>query len=106
MLLTQSAVSNGTYIAFMAITGFGSLLPLLMVNPAKMIRSDGTRVVAPRHPSWKTEIYGLYVALRTDPVIILLFPMFFASNWFYTWRESYVSLTVDLSSFLCLDRIQ
>ena len=53
-----------------------------------MIRSDGTKVTAPRHPSWKTEFYGLWVALRTDPLIILLFPMFFASNWFYTWRES------------------
>lgn len=39
-----------------------------------------------RHPSWKTEIYGLWIALRTDPMIVLLFPMFFASNWFYTWQ--------------------
>jgi len=51
-----------------------------------MIRSDGTKVTAPRHPSWKTEFYGLWVALRTDPLIVLLFPMFFASNWFYTWQ--------------------
>ena len=58
-----------------------------MANPAKMIRSDGTRVVTPRHPSWKSEIYGLYLTLRTDPWIVLLFPMFFASNWFYTWRK-------------------
>lgn len=41
----------------------------------------------PLHPSWKTEFWGLWVALRTDPWIVLLFPMFFASNWFYTWRE-------------------
>jgi hypothetical protein len=27
-------------------------------------------------------------ALRTDPFIILLFPMFFASNYFYTWQFS------------------
>ena len=58
-----------------------------MANPAMMIRSDGTRVVTPRHPSWKTEFYGLVITLRTDPWIVLLFPMFFASNWFYTWRK-------------------
>ena len=59
-----------------------------MANPASIVRSDGSRVVVPRHPSWKSEILGLYIALKTDPMIMLLFPMFFASNWFYTWRES------------------
>ena len=56
-----------------------------MANPKAMIRSDGTRVIPPRHPSWKTEFYGLWITLITDPWIVLLFPMFFASNWFYTW---------------------
>lgn len=58
-----------------------------MVNPEKIIRTDGTKVTTARHPSWKVEIYGLWVAVRDDPLIILLFPMFFASNWFYTWRQ-------------------
>ena len=64
----------------------GVSIPLFMVDPNKMIRTDGTKVTTPRHPSWKVEIYGLWVALKTDPLIFLLFPMFFASNWFYTWR--------------------
>jgi len=73
-----------------------------MTDPNKMIRTDGTKVTTPRHPSWKTEFYFLWVALRTDPYIILLFPLFFTSNWcvlflshsmrfadysrFYTWQ--------------------
>ncbi|KAJ8088903.1 hypothetical protein PM082_014149 [Marasmius tenuissimus] len=57
-----------------------------MVDPKNIVRTDGTRVTIPMHPSWKTQFYGLWVALRTDPLIILLFPMFFASNWFYTWQ--------------------
>jgi len=83
---TKNYVSTGTYIAFVALTLSGVSLPLLMVDPTKMIRTDGTKVTAPRHPSWRTEFFGLWIALRTDPLIVLLFPMFFASNWFYTWQ--------------------
>jgi len=79
-------VGNGTYIGFLILTLIGVLIPMLMANPNKMIRSDGTRVMTLRHPSWKTEFYGLWVTLRTDPLVIMLFPMFFASNWFYTWQ--------------------
>ncbi|KAI0757538.1 MFS general substrate transporter [Daedaleopsis nitida] len=82
----NTVLSNVTYICFLILTGIGVLIPLLMANPAKMIRSDGTRVVTPRHPSWRSEFYGLWVTLTTDPWIVLLFPMFFASNWFYTWQ--------------------
>ncbi|PBK60050.1 MFS general substrate transporter [Armillaria solidipes] len=85
---TANAVDNGTYIGFLVLTLIGVLIPMMMANPDKMIRSDGTKVTTPRHPSWKTEIIGLFVTLKTDPMIILLFPMFFASNWFYTWQFS------------------
>jgi len=39
-----------------------------------------------KNPTWKTEIVGLWETLRTDLYILLLFPMFFASNWFYTYQ--------------------
>ncbi|KAK0245303.1 MFS general substrate transporter [Armillaria nabsnona] len=61
-----NAVDNGTYIGFLVLTLIGVLIPMLMVT-------------TPRHPSWKTEII-------TNPMIILLLPMFFASSWFYTRR--------------------
>jgi hypothetical protein len=80
----------------MVLTGMGALIPLFMANPDDMIRTDGTKVTTPRQPSWKTEIYGLYVALRTDPLIVLLFPMFFASNWFYTWRKLIFSVVIPV----------
>ncbi|KAF8508521.1 major facilitator superfamily domain-containing protein [Gautieria morchelliformis] len=81
-----NSVDNGTYITFVVLSSLGVLIPLLMTDPNKMIRTDGTKVTTPRHPSWKTEFYFLWVALRTDPSIIMLFPLFFASNWFYTWQ--------------------
>ncbi|KAI0075901.1 MFS general substrate transporter [Panus rudis PR-1116 ss-1] len=82
----SKVLSNGTYIVFLTLTVIGVLIPLLMADPNKMRRSDGSKVTSPRHPSWKSEFWGLWVALRTDRYIILLFPMFFASNWFYTWQ--------------------
>ncbi|KAF8877285.1 major facilitator superfamily domain-containing protein [Infundibulicybe gibba] len=83
---TSNSVGNGTYICFLVLTLIGLAIPLLMVDPQKMIRTDGTKVAAPRHLSWKIELYGLWVTLRTDPMIVLLFPMFLASNWFPTWQ--------------------
>ncbi|KAI0027264.1 MFS general substrate transporter [Vararia minispora EC-137] len=83
---TANAVDNGTYIGFLVLTGIGFFIPLCMADPDKMIRTDGTRVATLRQPSWRAELYGLYVALRLDPLIVLLFPMFFASNWFYAYQ--------------------
>jgi len=74
-------------IVFLVLSFTGVILPLFLADPYKMIRTDGTRVTPIRHPSWKTEFISLFVALRTDPWIVLLFPMFFSSNYFYTWRE-------------------
>ncbi|KAF8633189.1 hypothetical protein AX15_001486 [Amanita polypyramis BW_CC] len=96
---TGNQVDNGTYIGFIVLTGFGVLIPLLMVDPDKMVRTDGTKVTIQRHPSWKAEIYSLWVALRTDPMIVLLFPMFLASNWFYTWQfNDYNGAIFDISA--------
>ncbi|KAH7907552.1 MFS general substrate transporter [Hygrophoropsis aurantiaca] len=82
----SNGVGNGTYIAFLILTLIGVVLPVFLVDPLKMIRSDGTKVQPVKHASWKTEFLGLFIAVKADPWIILLFPMFFASNYFYTWQ--------------------
>ncbi|KAJ8464027.1 hypothetical protein ONZ45_g17382 [Pleurotus djamor] len=82
----SNSVGNGTYIAFLALTLSGSAIPLAMADPSKVRRTDGSQVLITRNSTWKKEIYGLWVVLKTYPTIFLLFPMFFASNWFYTWR--------------------
>ncbi|OJA20075.1 hypothetical protein AZE42_02475 [Rhizopogon vesiculosus] len=83
---TSNSVSKGTYVCFLVLTLVGAFLPLFMANPDKVARTDGTRVNRARNPSWKTEFINLYMALKTDPCIILLFPMFFASNYFNIWQ--------------------
>ncbi|KAJ3501464.1 hypothetical protein NLJ89_g9326 [Agrocybe chaxingu] len=84
--LTLTFPSAQHQVGFLVLTLIGVTIPFLMVNPTQMVRTDGTKVTAPRHPSWRVELYGLWVTLITDPMVILLFPMFFASNWFYTWQ--------------------
>ena len=70
----------------MVLTFCGALLAFTLVPGKKVIRADGTKVILMKNPSWKTEILGLWETFFTDPYILLLFPMFFTSNWFYTYH--------------------
>ncbi|CAO1612944.1 unnamed protein product [Sympodiomycopsis kandeliae] len=81
-----ASLGNGTYGAFIAITFVAGCASILLKNPATLTRSDGTLVVVPKSTTWKVEIVGLYKMLKTDYWVIMLFPMFFASNFFYTWQ--------------------
>lgn len=82
----SGTVSNGTYVGFMVLTFLGAALAWALIDARQVQRNDGSRVVLMKNPSWKSEIFGLFECLRTDVWVILLFPMFFASNWFYTYQ--------------------
>jgi len=64
----------------------GAALALGLCDANKVIRKDGSRVVVMKNPTWKSEFIGLYETLRYEPFIILLFPMFWSSNWFTTYQ--------------------
>ncbi|KAK8220866.1 major facilitator superfamily domain-containing protein [Phyllosticta capitalensis] len=83
---TDSTVSDGTYIGFLILTLLGAALAFALVDAKSVVREDGSRVILMKNPSFKTEIFGLYETFLSDPYIIALFPMFFASNWFYTYQ--------------------
>ncbi|THH26745.1 hypothetical protein EUX98_g7448 [Antrodiella citrinella] len=92
-----NGVTESTYIAFLVLTLIGVAIPVCMANPKKMFRSDGTKVVYAQHPSVRATLWGLWTTLRNDPWIIMLFPMFFVSNWFYTWQfNEYNSALFDI----------
>jgi len=74
------------------LTFLGAILALCLVNGKSVIRADGSHVILMKNPTWKTEIMGLVETITTDPWIILLFPMFFSSNWFYTYHFNGVNL--------------
>lgn len=85
---------DGTYIGFLVLTGLGVLLALTLCRPREVIRSDGSKVVVPEHPSWRTEFIGLWKLLLSDTYVIGLFPMFLASNWFYTYQFNVSSSSI------------
>jgi len=85
-------VSDGTYIGFLILTFLGACLSWTLVDAKHVVRRDGSKIILMKHPTWKSEIIGLWETLRSDPYIILLFPMFFASNWFYTYQFNDVNL--------------
>jgi MFS family permease len=87
----NTVVSDGTYVGFLVLTLIGAGLSWILVDAKNVIRHDGSKVIVMQHPSWKSEIWGLYETFKTDPYIIALFPMFFASNWFYTYHFSEVN---------------
>lgn len=81
-------VTDGTYAAFIVLMFVGAILALFLCNADKIEREDGSHVILMKNPSWTSEIKGLWETLYLDPWIILLFPMFFASNTFYTYQTN------------------
>lgn len=83
---TDSPVSDGVYIGFLIITLIGTSLTFTLAAPSSIRRNDGTIVTVDRNPSWKSELNAMWRTLLQDPTILLLFPFFWASNWFYTYQ--------------------
>lgn len=73
----------------------GTILSLLLCEAKAVKRSDGSPVSLPQSPTWKSEMLGLSDTLRYDTYILLLFPMFFASNFFYPYQFN----TFNLATF-------
>lgn len=85
---TKSNVTDGTYIGFIVLMVCGGLLALAICNADKVRREDGSKVILMKNPSWKTEFKGLFETITSAPWVVLLFPMFFASNIPYTYQQN------------------
>lgn len=66
----------------------GAVIALFLCDADKIIREDNTKVILMKNPSWSTELWGLWETLFNAPWILLLFPMFFSSNIFYTYQNN------------------
>lgn len=65
-----NTVSNTVYAVFMVLSFCGALIPILLIDPASMIRSDGSQVLLPVNPSWKSELVGMWKIFRLNYWIV------------------------------------
>ncbi|KAI1098636.1 MFS general substrate transporter [Jackrogersella minutella] len=80
----RGQVGYQTYLGFIAIQCLGCLFALLLSNPEKVQRDDGTRIEAPRGIAWRTELREMWTLLRSKS-ILLLTPLF----WYFGWTQAY-----------------
>jgi MFS family permease len=81
-------VTDGTYVGFLVLMVTGAILALALCNANNVRREDGSKVILMKNPSWKSEFKGLFETITSAPWVVLLFPMFFASNIFYTYQQN------------------
>lgn len=81
-------VTDGTYVGFIVLMVVGAGLASLLVDGDKVIRDDGSKVIMMKNPTWQSEIKGLWECISLSPWVVALFPMFFASNIFYTYQQN------------------
>ena len=79
----QGQVSYSTYQAFIAIQCLGLVFGLLLSNPEKVIRSDGTKIEAPKVP-FKQQAKSMWRLLTSRPILMLA-PLF----WYFGWTAAY-----------------
>lgn len=70
---TGHAVSDGTYVGFIILTFLGACLSWTLVDAKHIVRRDGSRVILMKHPTWKTEIFGLWETLCNGKLGVALF---------------------------------
>ncbi|EGV63560.1 hypothetical protein PSN45_004572 [Yamadazyma tenuis] len=84
----SSVATDGTYAAFIALMCSGIIIAGCTLRPHQVWRGGvgSERVVQQQFPHWKVELINMAKMLYKEPKIYFLFPMFFASNWFYTYQ--------------------
>lgn len=75
----------------MVLMAVGFVLAWGLSDSKYIKRKDGSGIIVMKNPTWWSELKGLYETLISDPYIVLLFPMFLASNWFYGYQFNSVN---------------
>ena len=80
----RGKVGYQTYWGFIAIQCLGFFFGLLLSNPDKVVRDDGTSIKAPRGTNWKVERKEMWTLLKSRPILLLV-PLF----WYFGWIQAY-----------------
>ncbi|KAJ2004646.1 hypothetical protein GGI06_005525 [Coemansia sp. S85] len=82
---TKDSLSDGVYVAFVVLECIGAALGLALAPPSKVVREDGSSVVLVKYTSAGKEAMEI-LKLFTNPQMLALLPMCFASNFFYSYQ--------------------
>lgn len=91
----RGKVSYNTYLGLIAISALGAPCALLLSQPAKVIRSDGSRVPHLRTTSFAIEAKAIWRQLMS-PYLLLLIPAFLAGQFGVTYQSNYLTSTCDV----------
>lgn len=91
----DNSIGDVTFYVIISLSLLGTIISLFLCEAKGVKRSDGSPVSLPQSPTWKSEISGLLKTLKQDTYIIIFFPMFFASNYFYPYQFN----TFNLATF-------
>jgi hypothetical protein len=80
----KGKVGYQTYLGFIALQCLGFFSGLLLSNPEKVQRDDGTRIEAPRGIHWRTEFKEMWRHVKSKSILLLL-PLF----WYFGWIQAY-----------------
>ncbi|KHJ33210.1 putative duf895 domain membrane protein [Erysiphe necator] len=87
--VTQNrTVNQNTYIIFLVLMILGSVLALCLCNAKNVVRDDNSRVILMKNPTVCSELIGMWETIKFEWTVIFLFPMFWSSNWFYTYQQN------------------
>ncbi|KAF9921767.1 hypothetical protein FBU30_008182 [Linnemannia zychae] len=87
---TAGGASTGAYATYMIIMVVGALLSILLLPTSRVIRRDGSHVARVRYSSPTSELLSVF-KLFLDWRMLCLIPMFFTSNWIYTYQFNAVN---------------
>ncbi|KAF9579703.1 hypothetical protein BGW38_003929 [Lunasporangiospora selenospora] len=85
-----NGASTGSYIGYMVVMTLGAFMTLFLLPTTKIHRKDGSPVVKVRYSNPILELKSVF-ALFKDWRMLALIPMFFTSNWIYTYQFTAVN---------------
>ncbi|KAM0811356.1 putative Major facilitator superfamily domain-containing protein [Seiridium cardinale] len=83
-------VSYNTYLGLIAISALGAPFALLLSQPQKVVRSDGTNISYMRQTSLAVESRAIWRQLKS-PYLLLLVPVFLAGQFGVTYQSNYLT---------------
>ncbi|KFY24054.1 hypothetical protein V491_02313 [Pseudogymnoascus sp. VKM F-3775] len=83
-------VSYNTYLGLIAISSLGAPFALLLSQPDKVVRSDGTKIPYMKETNISIEARALWKQMKSRRILLLI-PVFIAGQWGVTYQGNYLT---------------